>query len=55
MYFVCFSVSRRGGNPDAYYGVASHNQEMDEIRYHKYYQWVCFTLFFQAILFYVPR
>uniref|UniRef100_A0A0K2UID2 Innexin n=1 Tax=Lepeophtheirus salmonis TaxID=72036 RepID=A0A0K2UID2_LEPSM len=24
-------------------------------RYHKYYQWVCFTLFFQAILFYLPR
>ena len=24
-------------------------------RYHKYYQWVCFTLFFQAILFYIPR
>ncbi|XP_014215358.1 innexin inx2 [Copidosoma floridanum] len=23
--------------------------------YHKYYQWVCFVLFFQAILFYVPR
>ena len=23
--------------------------------YHAYYQWVCFVLFFQAILFYVPR
>ena len=21
----------------------------------RYYQWVCFTLFFQAIVFYVPR
>jgi len=29
--------------------------EGEQIRYHKYYQWVCFTLFFQAILFYVPR
>jgi len=26
-----------------------------KLRYHKYYQWVCFTLFFQAILFYIPR
>ena len=26
-----------------------------DVRYHKYYQWVCFTLFFQAILFYIPR
>jgi hypothetical protein len=23
--------------------------------YHAYYQWVCFVLFFQAILFYIPR
>ncbi|KAF0299720.1 Innexin inx2 [Amphibalanus amphitrite] len=30
-------------------------QEGDEIKYHKYYQWVCFVLFFQAILFFVPR
>ncbi|CAG2056642.1 unnamed protein product [Timema podura] len=34
-------------------GVANHAGE--EIKYHKYYQWVCFVLFFQAILFYVPR
>ncbi|XP_046399473.1 innexin inx2 [Ischnura elegans] len=27
----------------------------EELKYHKYYQWVCFVLFFQAILFYVPR
>lgn len=27
----------------------------EERRYVKYYQWVCFCLFFQAILFYVPR
>eukprot|EP00092_Neocalanus_flemingeri_P049958 GFUD01057596.1.p1 GENE.GFUD01057596.1~~GFUD01057596.1.p1 ORF type:complete len:298 (+),score=55.72 GFUD01057596.1:61-954(+) len=26
-----------------------------EKKYHKYYQWVCFTLFFQATLFYIPR
>lgn len=27
----------------------------DQIKHHKYYQWVCFMLFFQAILFYAPR
>jgi len=27
----------------------------DKRVYHAYYQWVCFVLFFQAILFYVPR
>lgn len=36
-------------------GVAAHVEGEDEIKYHKYYQWVCFTLFFQAILFYIPR
>jgi len=37
----------------AHPGVAPNDGE--QIRYHKYYQWVCFTLFFQAILFYIPR
>lgn len=36
-------------------GVVSHIEGKDEVKYHKYYQWVCFTLFFQAILFYIPR
>jgi len=26
-----------------------------DVKYHKYYQWVCFVLFFQAGLFYIPR
>lgn len=29
--------------------------EGDEIKYHKYYQWVCFFLFLQATFFYIPR
>lgn len=36
-------------------GVAAHVEGEDTIKYHKYYQWVCFCLFFQAMLFYVPR
>lgn len=31
------------------------NLPEDELRVHKYYQWVCFVLFFQAIAFYLPR
>jgi len=34
-------------------GVA--NAHGEDTHYHKYYQWVCFFLFFQAILFYIPR
>lgn len=45
------------GYDNAHPGVAPHSdlEEGQSVRYHKYYQWVCFTLFFQAILFYIPR
>jgi hypothetical protein len=36
-------------------GVSSHVHGDDEEKYHKYYQWVCFVLFFQAMFFYLPR
>uniref|UniRef100_A0A1B6CKW9 Innexin n=1 Tax=Clastoptera arizonana TaxID=38151 RepID=A0A1B6CKW9_9HEMI len=36
-------------------GVAAHVEGEDEEKQHKYYQWVCFVLFFQAMMFYVPR
>lgn len=29
--------------------------EGEELKYHKYYQWVCFFLFFQCAIFYLPR
>lgn len=35
-------------------GVMSHIDGKDEIKFHKYYQWVCIVLFFQATLFYIP-
>lgn len=36
-------------------GVSSHVDGEDTVKYHKYYQWVCFVLFFQAMFFYLPR
>lgn len=36
-------------------GVSSHVEGEDDVKYHKYYQWVCFVLFFQAMFFYLPR
>lgn len=30
-------------------------KSLDDIKYQKYYQWVCFVLFFQSILFFVPH
>lgn len=36
-------------------GVAPYAKGEDAVKYHKYYQWVCFVLFFQAILFYIPH
>ncbi|KAG5667871.1 hypothetical protein PVAND_015838 [Polypedilum vanderplanki] len=36
-------------------GVGSHTDGEDDVVYHKYYQWVCFVLFFVAICFYIPR
>jgi len=55
-----FSVPETpGGDPSELgpFGLlpVSHLKPGEDLKYHKYYQWVCFTLFFQAILFYIPR
>ncbi|KAL4143644.1 hypothetical protein QTP88_005956 [Uroleucon formosanum] len=48
-------LSGRVGKDVVQPGVASHVDGEDEVKYHKYYQWVCFVLFFQAMFFYLPR
>ncbi|XP_026821363.1 innexin inx2-like [Rhopalosiphum maidis] len=40
---------------DVHPGVSVYDEDTDTVKYHKYYQWVCFVLFFQAMFFYAPR
>jgi hypothetical protein len=45
----------RGPRPgEAYPGVLGVGRK-DRRLFHRYYQWVCFVLFFQALSFYLPR
>ena len=55
MLYILPSVTNEDGSPEAHPGVKDVHPENDEVRFHKYYQWVCFTLFFQALCFYIPR
>jgi len=64
-----FSVPSRWGKIGEEYGeglpheIAKHNPHPgaaplvpgEEVVYHKYYQWVVFVLFLQAVMFYIPR
>lgn len=48
-------IGARIGTDVAHPGVAPYVDGEDKVHYHKYYQWVCFILFFQAVAFYFPR
>lgn len=51
-----FTLPKSIGNEVAYPGVAKYHGYDGQTRvYHKYYQWVCFMLFFQGVLCYIPR
>ncbi|TRY63796.1 hypothetical protein TCAL_07934 [Tigriopus californicus] len=52
-FSITNAVFGREGFDNAHPGVAPPNEE--SFQYHKYYQWVALTLFFQACLFYLPH
>ncbi|XP_031828886.1 optic ganglion reduced [Nomia melanderi] len=49
------AFNRQVGLEVAHPGVANDFGDVDARKYYTYYQWVCFVLFFQAIMCYVPQ
>ncbi|XP_068975772.1 innexin inx1 [Bombus flavifrons] len=49
------AFNRQVGVEVAHPGVANDFGDVDARKYYTYYQWVCFMLFFQAVLCYVPQ
>ncbi|KAF9795539.1 hypothetical protein SFRURICE_004911, partial [Spodoptera frugiperda] len=45
----------RVGKEVAHPGIANEYDSTQEKKYYTYYQWVCFVLFFQAIMCYTPK
>ncbi|KAG7303830.1 Innexin inx1 [Plutella xylostella] len=48
-------IAREVGREVAHPGVFNEYDSTREKKYHTYYQWVCFVLFFQAIMCYTPK
>ncbi|CAK9813511.1 Innexin inx1 [Anthophora plagiata] len=49
------AFNRQVGIEVAHPGVANDFGDVDARKYYTYYQWVCFVLFFQAVLCYIPQ
>ncbi|XP_003703064.1 optic ganglion reduced [Megachile rotundata] len=49
------AFNRQVGLEVAHPGVSNDFGDVDARKYYTYYQWVCFVLFFQALLCYVPQ
>ncbi|EEB11530.1 Innexin inx2, putative [Pediculus humanus corporis] len=54
-YTIKTAFSKQVGKEVPYPGVDSSRGNIQDQKCYRYYQWVCFCLFFQAILFYTPR